>query len=216
MDGRWRDAEQFLAPLEGTEGFDYNQVLFELRRQKFLELLEHQSLTPAVVELVDGLKALEKECSREEFNSLCYLLTLGKLTDHPDFRGWTPHKGRLECFEACQPYFEAIYGLQSGGPSVPPNRLMELIKQATLHQIDAYQTGSDPNKLLSSTVYKGVELPPDFTGHFNADSRCFNADSCHFNAILTPFQRRFDRRQLVVQFRRRASPSRTTGEPPQR
>ena len=26
MDGRWRDAEQFIAPLQSTEGFDYAQV----------------------------------------------------------------------------------------------------------------------------------------------------------------------------------------------
>ena len=60
-------------------------------RSSWSDALE-QALTPAVTELVDGLKALEAECSREEFNTLCYCLTLGSLREHPDFQGWTPEK----------------------------------------------------------------------------------------------------------------------------
>ena len=66
-------------PLSSRPEFDINAVLFELRKQKFLELLDSRSLAPAVAELVDNLKELEAQCSREEFNSLCYCLTVDKV-----------------------------------------------------------------------------------------------------------------------------------------
>eukprot|EP00656_Telonema_subtile_P015249 TRINITY_DN1796_c0_g1_i4.p1 TRINITY_DN1796_c0_g1~~TRINITY_DN1796_c0_g1_i4.p1 ORF type:complete len:615 (-),score=138.68 TRINITY_DN1796_c0_g1_i4:686-2530(-) len=138
LDGRWSDAEKFIEPLKQSPKFDYDQVLFELRRQKFLELLDNQALTPAVMELVDGLKELEGQCSQDEFNTLCYCLTLGSLKEHKDFKDWTPEKGRLECFEACAPYFEVIYGSRSNKIPVPQGRLLSLLRQSLLHQMHKY------------------------------------------------------------------------------
>ena len=55
--------------------------------------------------LTVGLKSLEGRCSKEEFNKLCYCLTLETLSDHPDYKSWTPYQGRLECFSAVRTLF---------------------------------------------------------------------------------------------------------------
>lgn len=105
------------------------QVLFEMRKQKFLELLDSQSLSPAVMELVENLKELESKCSREEFNSLCYCLTLDRvqgkgvevgwkigdvcgIIDHPDYVEWTVYGGRMNCFQSIKPHFDKIFSQQ--------------------------------------------------------------------------------------------------------
>ena len=51
-------------------------------------------------EVVACLHSMERICpSREEYNSLCLLLTVQKLSDHPDFKSWNPSSARLQCFE---------------------------------------------------------------------------------------------------------------------
>lgn len=169
LDAQWEDFENMVRPLSGERGFDLDRILFLIRRQKFLELLYQQSLGNAVVELVDRLKELEGKCSKAEFQQLCYCLTLKKLTDHPDFRLWTPHAGRLNCFEAIRPYLENVYGRGGGGgvgggigatssgvPTVDdmePMRLVTLLKQALLYQLSqAYRAhgGKLPSKVVMS------------------------------------------------------------------
>ena len=39
LDGRWTDADAFLDPLKTHKDFDYTTVRFEMRKQRFLELL---------------------------------------------------------------------------------------------------------------------------------------------------------------------------------
>ena len=77
LDGQWEDAENFVNPLQkknqGSE-FDFDGVMFQLRKQRFLELVDGKDQEGAVLELTAGLKALEGSCSREEFNKLCYCL----------------------------------------------------------------------------------------------------------------------------------------------
>ena len=48
--------------------------------------------------ITDCLAALEQvTATREEFMELCLLLTSeNALTDHPQFSGWSPAKGRMQ------------------------------------------------------------------------------------------------------------------------
>eukprot|EP00743_Colponemidia_sp_Colp-15_P004540 GILK01004894.1.p1 GENE.GILK01004894.1~~GILK01004894.1.p1 ORF type:complete len:854 (+),score=139.34 GILK01004894.1:105-2666(+) len=151
LDGQWEDAENFLKPLQNRPGFDFKKVLFEIRKQRFLELLDNQSLSPAVTELVDGLKDLEDKCSKEEFNGLCYCLTLERLTDHPDYKTWTPQKGRLLAFEKIRPFLVHIYpderSRQQASDSMEPNRLVSLLKQALLYQFSAYKNSRGDHEI---------------------------------------------------------------------
>jgi WD40 repeat protein len=148
LEGAWDDVVAFLKPFEARADFDYKAALFAVKRQRFLEMISSEKLSPAVVELVDGLKELEDKCSRDEFNALCYCLTLKKLQDHPDFRNWTSYRGRLECFESLKPLFSRIYNDDEKNDErkalrkMEPNRLMKLMKDAILFQVSAYQAKS--------------------------------------------------------------------------
>lgn len=81
LDGRWGDAERFTQPfMSTTSEFNATKVMYHLQRQRFLELVAGQELKPEVMELVNALKQLEQYCSKQEFNNLCYCLTLDTLT----------------------------------------------------------------------------------------------------------------------------------------
>lgn len=56
-----------------------------------------------------ALHRLEAGCSRKEFNDLCYCLTLPTVASHPDYTEWTPHLGRLWCFEALRGYLGLLF-----------------------------------------------------------------------------------------------------------
>jgi hypothetical protein len=59
--------------------------------------------------MVQALKDIEGLCSKEKYNGLCYLLTIERIEDHPDFATWSIPKGRLECFEKVKTCLSSIY-----------------------------------------------------------------------------------------------------------
>jgi hypothetical protein len=40
LEGQWSDAEEFLKPIKDHPNFEYNSAIFEIRKQKFLEMVE--------------------------------------------------------------------------------------------------------------------------------------------------------------------------------
>jgi hypothetical protein len=40
LEGQWGDAEEFLKPIKDHPNFEYNLSIFEIRKQRFLELVE--------------------------------------------------------------------------------------------------------------------------------------------------------------------------------
>jgi hypothetical protein len=42
LDGQWSDAEEFFKPLKDHPNFEHNASIFEIRKQKFLELVEQE------------------------------------------------------------------------------------------------------------------------------------------------------------------------------
>lgn len=56
-----------------------------------------------------ALQELESVSSAEEFNDLCHCLTLPGVCSHPSYSSWTPHLGRLWCFEALRGYLGLIF-----------------------------------------------------------------------------------------------------------
>ena len=124
MDGAFDEVQHFLKALQGSiNAKDYNEAVFVVRRQQFLELLSGEAKsTPAVDDLVQALKPLEPLCSPQSFHQLCFCLTLPALTDHPDLRDWTAHGGRLDCFKRLLPHLSAHFpGQISRQP--PPQQL---------------------------------------------------------------------------------------------
>ena len=48
LDGQWEDAENFVSPLRkkaGESGFNFERVMFELRKQRFLELVDGKPIS---------------------------------------------------------------------------------------------------------------------------------------------------------------------------
>ena len=107
---------------------DYNNVVYVIKRQQFLEALSWQGggqISPLlpwkpnhnkvaencldVESIVTLLKSLESiSPSKKEFNSLCLLLTLEKISDDADYSNWTVAYGRLECFRKLRHLLHSI------------------------------------------------------------------------------------------------------------
>lgn len=84
MEGRFDDINTFITPLANRNENSYHKVSFAVKRQEFLEKLENSS-DPQLDELIALIKEIEKICSQTEFNNLCTVLSLNKLTDHPEY-----------------------------------------------------------------------------------------------------------------------------------
>eukprot|EP00002_Diphylleia_rotans_P004178 TRINITY_DN13005_c0_g1_i1.p1 TRINITY_DN13005_c0_g1~~TRINITY_DN13005_c0_g1_i1.p1 ORF type:complete len:685 (-),score=92.29 TRINITY_DN13005_c0_g1_i1:121-2175(-) len=139
LDGNWDGIERFLRPYQKRIGAGFRTILFSIRKQRFLEAVEYQHLNPAVVQLVDGLKDLENQCSPQEFNELCYIITLPRISDHPRYGNWSPMKGRQATFETIFPLLEVAFGSSFQGQDFQPNRLERLLKQSLSYQISRWR-----------------------------------------------------------------------------
>lgn len=65
------------------------------------------SVDNAVEEVVKVLNDLEKYSpSKEEYSTLCLLLTLPRLTDHLQYKDWNPSSARVKCFREVYPLVE--------------------------------------------------------------------------------------------------------------
>lgn len=154
LDGRWDDVETICVPLSSAKGFDSTSVLFEIRRQRLLELIA-ASLNPSSTgtvatharsssgpdgdstAVVEVLRSLEPVCpSRVAFNSLCYALTLPSVQAHPEHSDWTPALGRWRTLQAVQREFHKVFPPSSaaGSSAVPAGTLERLMGQAAAAQ----------------------------------------------------------------------------------
>ena len=75
----------------------------------------------------------------------------------PWFRGWTPYKGRLQCFDELRREFDRVLSGQwtnqrNAVHKLRPNHLMTLLQQSALYQASAYlasaSTASLPNPMF--------------------------------------------------------------------
>ena len=61
--------------------------------------------------MVQVLKEIEEVSpSKDQYSNLCLLLTMNKLSDHPDYKSWNPSKGRHKCFREVLPLVEELLG----------------------------------------------------------------------------------------------------------
>ena len=106
---------------------------------------------------------------KEEFNKLCYCLTLETLSDHPDYKTWTPYQGRLECFSAVRTLFDRVFSgewlaQRTAAARVEPNHLITLLQQSALYQASLYMAANSktslPNPIhfdVLSPVFRAVD-----------------------------------------------------------
>lgn len=88
---------------------------YTILKHKFIELLcikteagnLGNNVDNAVEEVVKVLNDLEKYCpTKEEYSTLCLLLTLPRLTDHLQYKDWNPSSARVKCFREVYPLVE--------------------------------------------------------------------------------------------------------------
>ncbi|CAN0165344.1 unnamed protein product [Scytosiphon promiscuus] len=185
LDGRWEDAITLIEPLRpGTTV--HKRACFEIQKQAFLEQLENKGEGDNATALVKALHELEPGSSTEEFNDLCYCLTLPGLRSHPDYASWTPHLGRLWCFEALRGYLGLLFpGQETPTESVPDGQLELLCQQACLHQAEQRRQ-EDPHAHFPSSVVGGilsdVWSPKDASGSGRGTSEISTASTTPRNS----------------------------------
>ena len=105
-------------------------MLAALRRQAFLEILDasdtssvsfrdegdnaettHVEGGDVADRLVKALSALEPYVEDPtQFNDLCFLCTLGSVSEHPEYTEWTASRGRLIAYDTCVDELREVYG----------------------------------------------------------------------------------------------------------
>ncbi|XP_070531642.1 WD repeat-containing protein 47-like isoform X2 [Ptychodera flava] len=111
LDGQWDDVMEFVQPLESIESFDSRKFRYMIMKHKFLEMVCMKSedmgnlqIEFSIDEVVSCLSDLEPFCpTKEDYNSLCLLLTLPRLTDHSEYKNWNPSMARVQCFRDVLP-----------------------------------------------------------------------------------------------------------------
>lgn len=183
LDGQWDDVIEFIQPLETLQNFNMKHFKYTILRHKYIELLcikseagvitdlsnALNSVEGAVEEVVQVLSEIEKVSpSKEDYSSLCLLLTLPKLGDHLQYKDWNPSKARIQCFKEIFPLVEKFLpGDKKSAAnlhlSAKNDRLIQLMIKGVLYEscVNYCQfkaTGSpeaQPHKINFSNILDG-------------------------------------------------------------
>ena len=144
LNGEWDTAEEMLKRLELREQVNMASVLFLLRKQKFLELLESRDLSRALIVLRSELSPLEIYV--DQLHNLSTLLMCSTPAEVFERSGWDGSQGtsRHDLLNELQSHI-------SPTAMLPRERLNTLLTQAKLYQIGKclYHSSNEPFSLLS-------------------------------------------------------------------
>eukprot|EP00939_MAST-03C_sp_MAST-3C-sp1_P002089 g2089.t1 len=177
LDGRWDDALSFVDVFEEQSDYDQKLIRFNIKKQQFLELVHAgqqqnigigSTVSSAVVEFVKELQQLRELCGKEEFNALWQILTLECVADHPDLKGWTPHRGRLWCFRRIRSSIEKALSLEEPRDSteedrIPRGQLENLVAQASTLKMEPLwraRRGQFPERFKADLTYRMLPAKP--------------------------------------------------------
>lgn len=171
LDGQWDDVIEFVQPLGSIEGFNLKKVQYMVMKHKYLELLciksepsAFQNYELTVDEVVKCLNSLESLCpSKEEYNVMCLLLTVPKLSDHSEYANWNPSNARVKCFNDVCPLVEKFLTPEKKSTLAENDRLMQLVLKGMLYEscVEFCQTqatstsseGNDEQELSFSSIF---------------------------------------------------------------
>jgi len=177
LDGQWEDCLEFIQPLAQLSTFDYPMFQYLILKHKFVELLCIKSEIPiantesAVEEVVKVLKELEGVApTKEDYSQLCLLLTLNKLSEHPDYRSWNPVKARCNCFKQILPLVRELLAGERRSPAPGPglvaanDRLLQLIIKGILYEscVDYCQQKATASKNSNSIEFTNILSQSEF------------------------------------------------------
>lgn len=146
LDGQWDDVIDFIQPLNSVETFNYTKFQYIIMKHKYLELLciksepsVMQNYDFTVEEVVKCLNSLESLCvSKEDYNNLCLLLTIPKISDHPEYQNWNPSNARVKCFRDVTPlvekYLTPMDQSKKNAKTAEDDRLLQLVLKGILYE----------------------------------------------------------------------------------
>lgn len=146
LDGQWDDVIDFIQPLSSIETFNYTKFQYIIMKHKYLELLciksepsVMQNYDFTVEEVVKCLNSLESLCvSKEDYNNLCLLLTIPKISDHPEYQNWNPSNARVKCFRDVAPlvekYLTPMDQSKKNAKTAEDDRLLQLVLKGMLYE----------------------------------------------------------------------------------
>ena len=126
-----------LLPLKDRPG--HTHCLYLIYRQYYIELLMGDSSGKENL-LREVLVKLREVCSsKNEYSSLCYLLTLPSLLKHPDYTNWSVVSSREVLYDHLVQFLcQHIYLTKSPSSTTPPlnqeGRLVQLLARGLLYE----------------------------------------------------------------------------------
>ena len=179
LDGQWDDVIDFVQPLSSIDSFDMKRFQYVVYRHKYLELLCIRAESGpvhgyeyTVDEVVKCVNTLEQLCpTKEEFSKLCLIMTLPRLSDHPEFLHWNPSNARVQCFSEVYPLIEKLLPLdkrekrsEARNQCAKDDRMIQLLVKGLLYEscVEFCQHKA------TCTEYDSKELK--FTGLLNGTS----------------------------------------------
>ncbi|KAI8819010.1 WD40-repeat-containing domain protein [Fimicolochytrium jonesii] len=136
LDGDWAEVDRLCSKtlLKNQKSF-----LYAVYKQQYLEYIEHHEIQKAFTHLNKRIKPLEHlQTTPNEFKDLCYLLTAKSALDAPSFKNWDGITGaREKLAEQFQNMIDFESADREGSVYVPPQRLLNMLRQAVAYQIES-------------------------------------------------------------------------------
>ncbi|KAI8912581.1 WD40-repeat-containing domain protein [Gorgonomyces haynaldii] len=136
LEGEWAEVDRLC---ERPMMKNHKSFLYAVYKQQYLEYIDHQEMQKAFTHLNKRLKPLEYlQRTPTEFRDLCYLLTAKSVQDVPTFKNWEGiAASREKLVEMFQTMVDHDSHERDGFVHVPPNRLVELLRQAVAYQVES-------------------------------------------------------------------------------
>ena len=165
LEANWVEAEEIINSINqnNINNFPYRKVIFELKKQQFLEAVEsepNQTSNGGDVEnLVAQLKYLQTLCPPDEFKKILQCLSqTPSITDQEEYKNWSPITGRLMCFDKIRNYLKFI--VRTNEAKMEKNLMINVLKAVYfLSTNDAsYREISNLNDVLKGFI---IEVDKD-------------------------------------------------------
>jgi hypothetical protein len=178
LDGEWDQTLTFLAPLYNNNSFNYNEALFLIYRQQFLESIENinDALLTNESLLEKKLNALKQHSTKEQFMSIINILNKGSIKACDEYKEWTVLKGRYNVFETIRNMLSYVYVLNKDEVNIKQRNVL-------YNALNVKETEKITTTTTNNTVIQGI------SGFLEQKKRLTNNNSNNVNNSNTSIKR---------------------------
>jgi hypothetical protein len=101
------------------------------------------------------LKDLQSRCGPQEFNKLMFILQSPSITEHIEYKNWSPLSGRLRAFEKIRINLELIYPILKDEIKIESRLMNEFILASFLKNQNYLK---EINYLLNNNNYREIPI----------------------------------------------------------